>query len=566
MTAKDNTSESIVTNATETSTRASSFSISEIEDLEARKRLSSANLYASDLDPDDDEEDDEDELTRVATPTSQVLSNQSSSSQTPSIQNPSSQTPSNQDSTKSQAQEVPATSTQSNQEVQVFEQDIQVPPVFDPAENELVPPATFEQEFQQSLQGRGEFFDPGAMIGGQNYGGEAGFTAPQEQGEPESLPFDYSIYQRYYDPQQGNTKNPPVTFSQNEEEYLAKRAIVENWRQNKFEESEFPLTRFEVELYYQYPELTPEPTQVSFQKHSLAWVKVIHEHKFDCYFMDTETTGMTREAGKQPSEGHRIITLGMVPMLNDKLDINDTASMVDEVFNPEEVEIEHEAYKVHGFKNKDLVDAPIFTSFAERFIRLVIGKVLIIHNAPFDLSFVNMELKRAGYNFEVEDICLVIDSLVLARSLYQGRASLDALSERFEVQIARELHGALLDSMILAEAYTRMLNSLQEEWFIDRNKGFRSPIIWNFEDEDTPPLEPELLALAQGLEVTLTEEELQRHEQFCEEFNIQNTYSLMSQARLLKLQQEQEALAEQEEEQEAEAEYEEEEQELATPE
>ncbi|RIY32532.1 hypothetical protein CKF54_04640 [Psittacicella hinzii] len=567
----------------------SSFSLDEIANFAARAPISSASMYLSDLDPEEDDEDDEDfagenqESALEFSSQDQHLSVQADSeaelqgglqgnsqangqadSQGAQLEQASPRQVSSSLSQNAEPEMAQAGSSESsnfanaglaNAGANLANADLanagvagadfaevdfatQVPGSLSVSEEDVFNQVPLEAQADFSaMQGsdsrRGEEFVPGAMVGGAYYGGENGLEIPVAEQEV-ARPFDYQVYRHFYQPDVENSLSPPINFSQNEEEYQAKRTIVS--ARGNFEESEYPLTRFEVELYYDYPDLTPDPEDESFCKNSLAWAKLVHHLKFDCYFMDTETTGMTKEAGKQPSEGHRIITLGMVPMLNDHLNIQDVASMVDEVFNPEGVEIEYEAYKVHGFKNKDLVDAPVFKSFAERFVRMVMGKVLIIHNAPFDLSFLNMELKRAGYPFEVEDICLVIDSLVLARSIYHGRASLDALSERFEVNIERELHGALLDSIILADVYTRMLNSLQEEWYIDPNKGFRSPIIWNFEDKDTPPLDPELVRQINALEVTLSEEELERHEKFCADFNITDSYNLKSKAKMIEMQ------------------------------
>lgn len=391
----------------------------------------------------------------------------------------------------------------------------------------------FSSEPVPSYNPRGEEFNPGAAQSGMAAYGDASVESSEGVGQ---VPFNYSVYDIYQELDHSQSQTPFIKFSRSEEEFQAKLAIVN--RDGRFnEENEYPLTRFEVELYYQFPELTPETgEEQTFTKHSLEWVKAVHSKKFDVFFMDTETTGMSKEPGTKPSDNHKIITLGMVPFINSRLELNDTSKMIDWVFNPGDVKIEHEAYKVHGFRNKDLVNAPYFNQFSDYFVRLIMGKVLIIHNAPFDLSFVNEELRQAGYPFEVEDICLVIDSLVLARSLYQGRASLDALSERFGVSIQRNLHGALLDSMILADVYIRLLQSLHEEWFEDANKGFRTPIMMKVDDDKVPPHSAELLAAVNSIRVQPTEEELQRHEAFCEEFNITTHFDLISHAKQIALQ------------------------------
>ncbi|MFC6276802.1 exonuclease domain-containing protein [Psittacicella hinzii] len=561
-------------NTTSTSsTHVSSFSIHDISNLDAQKRSSSSNIYSSDAEPDYDEDDEDDlDLATLIQKNKGLQGAEQAAQDSAAVAQDSAALAQDsaalaQDSAafmqgQAQAQGMLEAAAM-QQAILAGQQAFATEQKYLHAQHHgaasldastddgwmaaLAADAQTQQQFAQQkatapddvqaalMQKRGEDFSPGQAITGDHYSE----NPPVEQ-EVE-LPFDYSVYDIYRQQDHSYSQSPPIDFSYDEATFLAKQSLVTQGGMIDYEESEFPLTRFEVELYAQYPELRPDPIGDAFTKHSLEYVKALHAKKFDCYFMDTETTGMTREPGRKPSDGHRIITLGMVPFFNDRLDLDNTEQMVDWVFNPEEVEIEHEAYKVHGFKNKDLIHAPIFHEFVDEFVQRIMGKVLIIHNAPFDLAFLNMELKRAGKNFEVEDICLVIDSLVLARSLYQGRASLDALSERFGVSIRRDLHGALLDSMILADAYIRMLNSLQEEWLIDKTKGFKRPIIWDFDDEDTPPLDPELIALANTLKVTVSEEDLQRHEKFCEEFNIVTTFDLISKAKQLELQQQEKA-------------------------
>lgn len=164
--------------------------------------------------------------------------------------------------------------------------------------------------------------------------------------------------------------------------------------------------------------------------------------------LDTETTGL------EPSEGHRIIEIGCVEMVNRKL----TGNHYHQYIKPER-EIDEGAIEVHGITNEFLADKPVFADIARDFIEFVDGAELIIHNAPFDVGFINHELKRLDPNAEpIENRCKVLDSLVLARRLHPGQKNnLDALCKRYSVDNSqRELHGALLDAEILADVYLLM--------------------------------------------------------------------------------------------------------------
>ena len=164
--------------------------------------------------------------------------------------------------------------------------------------------------------------------------------------------------------------------------------------------------------------------------------------------LDTETTGLDAKSG------HRIIEIGCVEMINRRL----TGNHFHYYINPER-EIDEGAQEVHGISLEFLQDKPKFKEIAQAFVDYVDGAELIIHNASFDVGFINAELKRLKHKVvDVADICTVTDSLLLAREKHPGqRNSLDALCKRYEVDnFNRELHGALLDSEILAEVYLRM--------------------------------------------------------------------------------------------------------------
>lgn len=164
--------------------------------------------------------------------------------------------------------------------------------------------------------------------------------------------------------------------------------------------------------------------------------------------LDTETTGLNI------SEGHRIVEVGCVELINRKL----TGNHFHQYVNPRR-ESDQEALEVHGITSEFLADKPLFTHIAKDFIDFISGAELIIHNAPFDVGFLNHELKLDGNKYGlIADHCTVIDSMVMAKNMYPGqRNSLDALRKRLGVEnFERELHGALLDSEILAEVYLLM--------------------------------------------------------------------------------------------------------------
>jgi DNA polymerase-3 subunit epsilon len=173
--------------------------------------------------------------------------------------------------------------------------------------------------------------------------------------------------------------------------------------------------------------------------------------------LDTETTGLN------PRDGHRIIEVACIELVNRRL----TGHHLHKYINPER-EIDAGAQAVHGISLEFLADKPKFADIADEFLEFINGAQLVIHNAPFDLGFLNAELDRLG-RVPVETICSgVIDTLKDAKELHPGkRNSLDALCERYEIDnSSRTLHGALLDTELLAEVYlamTRGQNALMIE-------------------------------------------------------------------------------------------------------
>lgn len=161
--------------------------------------------------------------------------------------------------------------------------------------------------------------------------------------------------------------------------------------------------------------------------------------------LDTETTGI--------GEGHRIIEIGCVELIDRKL----TGNHYHQYINPMRL-VDPEAMEVHGITDEFLEDKPLFADVANDFIEFIKGSQLVIHNAPFDVGFMDREFGMLRGYPKTADICSVLDTLVLARSMHPGqRNSLDALCRRYGIDNShRELHGALLDSEILADVYLLM--------------------------------------------------------------------------------------------------------------
>ena len=162
--------------------------------------------------------------------------------------------------------------------------------------------------------------------------------------------------------------------------------------------------------------------------------------------LDTETTGL------DPRQGHRIIEIGCVELVGRRL----TGNHYHQYINPDR-EVEAGAIQVHGITNEFLADKPLFSTIARAFLDFVKGAELVIHNAPFDIGFIDYEFALLGLP-SVTQVCPVLDTLALARQRHPGqRNSLDALCKRYGVDnTQRDLHGALLDAEILADVYLLM--------------------------------------------------------------------------------------------------------------
>ncbi|HEX7964120.1 MAG TPA: DNA polymerase III subunit epsilon [Gammaproteobacteria bacterium] len=164
--------------------------------------------------------------------------------------------------------------------------------------------------------------------------------------------------------------------------------------------------------------------------------------------LDTETTGL------EPGQGHRIIEIGCIEILDRRVTRNSFHTYI----NPER-EVDPGALEVHGIDNRFLKDKRRFAEVAGEFLEFIRGAELVIHNAAFDVGFLNHELKRMQHAVQdIHGVCGVLDTLELARRQHPGQKnSLDALCKRYSVDNSgREYHGALLDAQLLAEVYLAM--------------------------------------------------------------------------------------------------------------
>ena len=192
--------------------------------------------------------------------------------------------------------------------------------------------------------------------------------------------------------------------------------------------------------------------------------------------LDTETTGLEVKAG------HRVIEIGAVLLNNRKK----SEEHFHTYLNPMRL-IDEEATQVHGITNEDLNNQPLFEDIAEEFIEFVDGATLVIHNAQFDVGFLNNELKLTSSTMpKLEEICTIEDSLKMAKDMFPGqRNSLDALIKRFDIKgYDRELHGGLKDANILADIYLHLTGGQSKFEFITNGNTDNSKKIKNTDVDD----------------------------------------------------------------------------------
>ncbi len=209
--------------------------------------------------------------------------------------------------------------------------------------------------------------------------------------------------------------------------------------------------------------------------------------------LDTETTGF------DPKSGHRMVEIGCVEMINHFT----TDKIYHQYMNPER-DMPEAAFNVHGLSEEFLSDKPLFADVADDFLAFIDGAKLIIHNAKFDVNFLNHELELVGKKLVQWDY--VIDTLILARTMFPGaQNNLDALCRRFSIDnSARDYHGALLDSELLAEVYIELIG------------GHQSNLMFNADDNQEGGQGTKYVALTRPtpLKQRLTNDEKQAHDEF----------------------------------------------------
>ena len=218
--------------------------------------------------------------------------------------------------------------------------------------------------------------------------------------------------------------------------------------------------------------------------------------------LDTETTGMNQFGAHY--EGHCIIEIGAVEMINRKY----TGRKLHLYIKPDR-SVDPEAIQVHGITDEMLADKPDFSAIAQEFIDFIKGAELLIHNAPFDVGFMDYEFRKHNIHVKTTDICLVTDTLQLARRQYPGkRNSLDALCDRLHIDNSkRTLHGALLDAEILGDVYLAMTGG--QVSLFDETENSISEI----KTEKTQTASKSAVKMATDLKVLMpTEDELTAHD------------------------------------------------------
>lgn len=212
--------------------------------------------------------------------------------------------------------------------------------------------------------------------------------------------------------------------------------------------------------------------------------------------LDTETTGIGAESG------HRMIEIGCVELVDRRL----TGNHFHVYLNPQR-SIDEGAFRVHGISSEFLQDKPLFKDVLQEFLQFVEGSEVIIHNAPFDVGFLNAEFKHAKWSKPFSTYCQVVDTLVLAREKHHGqRNTLDALCKRYDVDHSnRQLHGALLDAELLAFVYLAMTGG-QTNLFIEDEKVVNQVNAVSYASHD--------LLSSQSPVIAANAEETLRHNEF----------------------------------------------------
>jgi len=220
--------------------------------------------------------------------------------------------------------------------------------------------------------------------------------------------------------------------------------------------------------------------------------------------LDTETTGLSTTAK------HRIVEIGCVE-LNNQIPTN---KIFQKYINPQR-SVSEEAYKIHGYSDEFLSDKKTFAEISGDFLNFIKNKRIIIHNAPFDLSFLNYELRLI--NQKEIDKKNVIDTLEIARQKYPGsQNSLDALCKRFNIDnLRREKHNALIDCHLLKEVYVNLVDQKEPKLNLESTENIDSELNANFDKKNNIPRKI----------VKLNNEELQLHKQYLKSHLSKNYYN-----------------------------------------
>ena len=212
--------------------------------------------------------------------------------------------------------------------------------------------------------------------------------------------------------------------------------------------------------------------------------------------LDTETTGL------DVTEGHRLIEIGACEMINHVL----TNKTFHVYINPER-EIDIGAVNIHGISNEDLIEKPKFIEICDEFLDFIDNSTLIIHNADFDLSFINNELYLCGKNFEIKNP--IVDTLKLAKKKFPGSlVNLDALCKRFDINLnSRKFHGALVDAVLLSDVYVELIGGKQTSLTFDN----RQTLVSSDDNISNPDTNKQLIKDRNFL---VESSELEKHESF----------------------------------------------------
>ena len=214
--------------------------------------------------------------------------------------------------------------------------------------------------------------------------------------------------------------------------------------------------------------------------------------------LDTETTGLDIK------EGHRLIEIGACEMVNHVI----TNKTFHVYINPQR-EIDIDAFNIHGISNGDLIDKPKFSEICDEFLNFIGNSALVIHNADFDVSFINNELNLSGKDFEIKNP--IIDTLKLAKKKFPGSlVNLDSLCKRFDINLNnRKFHGALIDAVLLSDVYVELIGGKQTSLTFSENQISES-------SDKTLSVFSKKIESTKNRNFVVTGSELKKHKKFIE--------------------------------------------------